>query len=344
MKPTILFLLLGIMLISCNDGSDQKVNRSAASDGSPVAEKFYLQLGDVQQYVEISGESVNNPVLLFIHGGPGWPQTPMLRYLNSDLGKSFMLATWDQRGCGLSLMKDSTVEGLSLQQIVQDAHELTQYLKKKFNQRSIYLAGFSWGSSVGLTLAQKYPGDYKAYVGISQVVNINKGMQASQQWLLQQALAGNDTATINTVKKLSNKNLSLCPTPLDCFMKQYELVAKYKGAVFNPASDTLVQKAMQAYDDYKNYDWNRGFFYSARRMEKDVFSTDFSNVSSLEIPVYFIAGRHDWNIPSVLVDEFVKNLNAPKKELIWFENSAHGPLEEEPQRFNQVLVDRLLGK
>lgn len=330
------------VIFSCNNQKNQRAEAKSLAPTDAVNERTFMQLGGVSQYVEITGVSSGKPVLLFIHGGPGWPQTPLLRYLNSDLTKSFILATWDQRGCGRSFMFDSTVTGLSLQQIVEDAHEFTQYLKKKFNQSKIYLAGFSWGSSVGLTLLQKYPADYKAYVGISQVVNINRGMQVSQAWLQQKASAANDAASLQILDKLKNRDSELCATPLDCFMKQYELVAKYGGAVYNPASDSIVQKAMTAYEDYKSYDWNKGFFYSARRLEKDVFATSFPGNMKIAVPAYFIAGRHDWNIPSVLVEEFVKTLDAPHKEIIWFENSAHGPLEEEPAKFNEVLVSKLL--
>ena len=309
---------------------------------APVQERSLIELGGEKQSVEITGKSDKNPVLLFIHGGPGWPQTPQLRYFNADLLKAFILATWDQRGCGKSYVYDSVAPDVTLEQIVSDAHELTQRLKNKFHAKRIYLAGFSWGSVVGLKLVQRYPEDYLAYVGISQVISMKKGMQVSQQWVRQQAMQKNDTATVHIVQGLQGHDTNLCKTPLECFMKQYELVSKYHGAVFNPVSDSEVQKAMTSYDDYKNYDWNKGFFYSATRLEKDMFSVDFSSLTKVSIPVYFIAGRHDWNVPAVLVKEFMDHLQSPHKEMIWFEHSGHGPLEEEPQKFNQVMIEKLL--
>lgn len=298
-------------------------------------------MGGSNQYVEITAASDQQPVLLFIHGGPGWPQTPQLRYFNADLTSAFILATWDQRGCGKSFMNDSTAENLSLDQITADAHELTQYLKTKYKKKKIFLAGFSWGSVVALTLAQKYPEDYFAYVGISQVINIPKGMTVTQDWLRERATAKQDLETLKTLSKLARKDSSLCNGSLSCFMVQYELLSKYHGAVFNPASDKEVEKAVTKYDDYKNYDWNKGFFYSATRLEKDMFGTDFTNLKKLSIPAYFIEGRHDWNVPAVLVDQFVSKLSAPKKKIVWFEKSGHGPLEEEPLKFNKTMI-RLL--
>lgn len=332
--------LAGLFILTACSDKRSTHGKADAYKASAVDERTFMDIGGTQQYVEIRGESDSLPVLLFIHGGPGWPQTPQLRYFNADLCKSFIVATWDQRGCGLSLMKDSTVQNVSLQQIVADAHQLTQFLKEKFRQPQVYLAGFSWGSNIGIRLAQQYPGDYKAYVGISQIVNIEKGMQRTQQWLQQQATNTNDTATLSALKKLDKK--SFCHTPMECFMKQYELVSKYRGAVYDSASDKETAKAMAMYDDYKTYDWNKGFFYSAQRMEKDAFAADLSFIKKLDMPVYFISGRHDWNVPAVLVQEFMEQLEAPYKEMIWFENSAHGPLEEEPAKFNKVMAEKLL--
>lgn len=336
---TAVFLLLSTICL----GQPHK-QKAVVYNQKKIEEKFLVDLGGSKQYVEITATSDANPVLLFIHGGPGWPQTPQLRYFNGDLTKAFIVATWDQRGCGKSFMNDSTAENISLEQIIADAHQLTQYLKTTYKKKKIYLAGFSWGSVVGLTLAQKYPEDYFAYVGISQVINISKGMRLTQDWIQEQATKKYDSATLQTLSRLRHKDTSLCKGGLACFMTQYELLTKYHGAVFNPASDKEVEKAMTQYDDYKNYDWNKGFFYSATRLEKDMFAADFSELTTLSIPAYFIEGRQDWNVPAVLVDEFVAKLKAPKKKIIWFEQSGHGPLEEEPARFNKTVISLLKEK
>jgi pimeloyl-ACP methyl ester carboxylesterase len=171
---------------------------------------------------------------------------------------------------------------------------------------------------------------------------MQQGMETTQKWLRGKALEKKDNTTLKILEGFGRSNSSICKAPLDCFMKQYELVSKYKGAVFNPRSDTMVEKAMTQYADYKNYDWNKGFFYSAHLLEKDIFAADFSGVTKIDIPVYFMAGRHDWNVPAVLAEAFLQKLQAPYKEMIWFENSGHGPLEEEPERFNAVLIEKLL--
>jgi proline iminopeptidase len=100
MKNHSLALLLLIILFGCQnqDNKSTQTNESTAK----VQEKTFVELGGEEQYVEMTGASEDLPVLLFLHGGPGWPQTPHLRYFNADLTKQMILVSWDQAGCGQS--------------------------------------------------------------------------------------------------------------------------------------------------------------------------------------------------------------------------------------------------
>jgi proline iminopeptidase len=303
-----------------------------------IEEQSLLPLGGSEQYVEITGVSDTNPVLLFIHGGPGWPQTPMLRYFNADLTTAFTLVSWDQRGAGKSFLHDSAPPNVTLEQIVADGHELTQLLKARFKTPKIYLAGFSWGSIVGVALAEQYPEDYAAYIGISQMINLRRGMAITQDWIAAQARAAGDSATLQALARLRAGDPSLCTGDMGCFIAQYELLSKYGGAVFNPATNAEVGRAMQAYPDYAAYDWNKGFAFSAGHLERAVFDADLARVTHLGVPVILMVGRHDWNLPPALSTEWLARLDAPAKQVVWFDSSGHGPLEEQPAAFNKAMI------
>lgn len=335
----VIFALLALWLLTGH--SDAQISRRS---GRKVDERSFMVLGGERQYVEITGESDKNPVLLFIHGGPGWPQTPQLRYFNAEITKDFTLVAWDQRGAGLSFMENPAPKNVTLEQILADAGELTATLRKRFGQRKIYLAGYSWGSIVGMNLVLKHPDHYAAYIGIAQIVNIRRGMEISRSWLAARASEKGDSETLRTLDKLRNPTKDFCAGDLQCFIKQYELVMKYGGAVHNREADKENEIALSKYDDYKSYDWNKGFEFSAAALAKDMFAADFSNVKELRLPVYLFLGRHDWNVPSVLAEEFFNNLSAPKKTIVWMENSGHSPLEEEPKEFNRRLVETVLDR
>lgn len=309
--------------------------------GKPVNDQLFLELGKEKQYVEITGSSDKDPVILFLHGGPGWPQTPHLRYFNADITKSAILVAWEQSGCGKSYMQNPTPANMSVEQFVNDAHELTQYLKKRFQKDKIYVAGFSWGSIIGLKLVEKYPEDYAAYFAISQVVDVSRSIELSREWIKAQALSRNDTAMLTRVKRLENRDTSFCQSELDCFMKKYEMLTAYNGAIHTQEASAKIDSAQVHYGDYKEYDWFKAFMYSANRLTDELFSTNLSGVTELKVPAYFFMGRHDWSLPTRVTEEFVAKLKAPRKEIVWFENSGHEPLEEEAPAFNKAITDRL---
>jgi pimeloyl-ACP methyl ester carboxylesterase len=331
----ILYSIIFLFLLACKN---QKQNQEKKDS---VNEKSFIKLGGEDQYVEITGTSDKDPVLLFLHGGPGWPQTPHLRYFNSELTRSMIVVAWEQSGCGRSYMANPNPKNLNLDQIIKDAHELTQLLKKKFNKDKIYLAGFSWGSMIGLMLAEKYPEDYSAYIGITQVIDINKSMKASREWLKEQTTLKKDDTSLKIIDQIEKGDTSICNRPLDCFLKQFELVSKYGGAIYRKESEIEIQKAETQYEDYKKYDWFGAFKYSAYRLEKDIFATDLSSIKEIKIPVYFFMGRHDWNLPTAITVDYYNTLTAPKKEIVWFENSGHEPLEEEADLFNKKMIERI---
>jgi proline iminopeptidase len=331
-----LFIVLG----SFCKGQTVKTANDTRQQNEAVAvdEKSFIVLGGEKQYVEMTGSSSKNPVLLFLHGGPGWPQTPHLRYFNAALTKSMTLVAWEQSGCGKSLLNNPEPRSLSLDQIIRDAHQLTQILKKKFKKDKIYLAGFSWGSVVGVHLIEKYPEDFSAYIGISQVINLKQGIKLSRAWIAARAKENNDLETLKVLEQIAKRDTSVGRSDLDFFLAQFQQLNKYHGSIYRKESEDEIDKAVAKYDDYKAYDWMKGFRFSASRLEKDMFAIDLSDTKELKIPVYFFAGRHDWNVPTAIIEEFVKNLKAPGKEIVWFEDSGHEPLEEEASRFNEEVI------
>lgn len=328
------YFLIALIFISCDS-----VNESPASKS--INEQAYIRLGDEEQYVEITGKSLKDPVLSFLHGGPGWPQTPHLRYFNSDLAKSVILVAWDQSGCGKSYIKNPEPKTLTKEQIINDAHELTLLLKKRFNKDKIYLAGFSWGSIIGIELIKRYPEDYSTYFAISQVIDIQRSIELSREWIKQQATLKSDKKMLGLVHMLERKDTSFCKTELECFFKKYEMLTEYGGAIYKKESEAQIKIAETKYDEYKNYDWIKGFMFSCSRLGTEVFRTDLTSITELNVPVYFIVGRHDWSLPTIVTEEFVAKLKAPGKEIIWFEESGHEPLEEEAQKFNKIVIEKI---
>lgn len=64
----------------------------------------------------------------------------------------------------------------------------------------------------------------------------------------------------------------------------------------------------------------------------------------LQVPVYFAEGRFDLNARTDLLESYFASLQAPSKQVMWFEHSGHNPAHEEPAQFNQFMVDSVLAQ
>lgn len=330
-------LLILVFMIACDSSQRASSNDEIAKSESPETEKLFLELGGESQYVEIISTSAEKPILLFVHGGPAWPQTPQLRYYSTELSQTYTMIIWEQRGAGQSYMKNPSPPNISVDQIVEDGHELTQWIKDKYKDLDIYLTGYSFGSHIGLEMANQYPQDYKAYVAISQIVNSAMAYDISVNWLKEKAAESGDKTKIASVDSLDHPEFF--ETASDRFLRKYFLLNDFGGAVYNMAAEEETQEAMAMYDDYKDYDWYGVWGLSSEAMKNDRKPFDAMQVKSLDLPVVLLQGRHDWNVPSVLAEKWLDQLNAPFKKIYWFEESGHGPLEEEPEKFNKVMME-----
>mgnify|MGYP001417842235 CR=1 FL=1 len=311
-----------------------------------IASLEKVVLGGKEQWILIRGEDSTKPVILFLHGGPGTSQMDLIRKYTPELEKHFVVVSWDQRGAGKSYAAIDPDSGMTMGQIVSDVCKLTEKLRQRFQQQKIYLVGHSWGSVIGVLAAQKQPDSYFAYIGIGQIANMKENERLSYQWTLEQARTANDEGA---VKKLTG--MGMPPYTGDWqkkFMAQRQLLGKYGGEVYGSASGafplvigSLVSATEYTLPDKVNF--FRGIFSSVRLLWPELMTIDLAEQApSLKVPVFFMLGKHDHAVPSILAEQYFNILNAPSKELIWFENSAHLPNIEEKDNFNDVLINQVL--
>lgn len=262
------------------------------------------------------------------------------------LEKHFTVVIWDQRGAGMSYAARAPETGMTVEQFIADAHELTQLLCRRFKQPKIYLVGHSWGSVLGALAVHRYPDLYHAYVGVGQVVDMREGERISYAWTLAQAERAGDARSVAQLKAIGP------PPYLGKFRSklttQRKILGKYGGEVYgNPhgGMSTLLRGLIGS----SEYSWHgrinvfRGIFANMRLMWPKILDIDLMiQAPELEVPVYFLEGRHDYEAPAVLVERYLQMLKAPRKELIWFERSAHFVNTEEADCFNRFFIDRLL--
>jgi pimeloyl-ACP methyl ester carboxylesterase len=322
-----------------------------AAQGTPlpgsIAVLEQLKLGGVEQSVLIRGRSVANPVLLFLHGGPGTSELGMLRVHNIPaLEAHFTVVVWDQRGAGKSYAALKPESGMNVEQLIADTHELTLLLCARFQQPKLYLVGHSWGSALGVLTVARHPELYYAFVGVGQVVNVLEGERISYEYTLAQAERAHDSKSVASLKQIGPP-----PYPGELRPKlttQRRILAKYGGEVHGSRRggmptllDCMVKCSEYSWRD--RIDVFRGVFAGMRLLWPQIMSIDLmAQAPVLKVPVYFLEGRHDYEAPASLAERYFQALEAPRKALVWFENSAHFVNTEQPEAFNRFFIERLL--
>src|SRR2546423_11087796 len=178
-------LVLALIVLRAYEQS-QIAKRIAITSPNGIASLEKVRLGGVGQWVQIRGEDRTEPILLFLHSGPGFPEMPF-SHVNAELEKEFVVVQWDQRGAGKSYSSSIPESSMTIEQFIADTHELVQFLLQRFGRTKLMLVAHSWGSIVGALTVAKYPELFSAYVGISQAVNAPESERAMYRFALETA-------------------------------------------------------------------------------------------------------------------------------------------------------------
>jgi Predicted hydrolases or acyltransferases (alpha/beta hydrolase superfamily) len=281
----------------------------------------------------IRSENINNPVLLYLHGGPGDSQIPFAEYATENLTQYFTVVYWDQRGTGLSFSDKIDKNTMTIKQFIEDTESVTQYLKETFSKEKIYLLGHSWGSILGLLAIESKPEYYYSYIGVGQVINNDVLMKNRIEWLS------------NLIDKSNRNDLAILDAMKKGEMTGFYLVSKYGGLIHNISMDDMgrIMRESSYGKYYTNEVYDKGEKFS-ELIFSEAKSIDFYKLArKVDIPVYFFLGKYDYVTPTKPVEDFYKVLQAPKKEMIWFTNSGHRMDIEEPIKF-QDEIKRVLEK
>lgn len=317
-----------------------------------VSEKIRVSIDGEQQGMFIRGRSTDNPVLLFMHGGPGMPEFFLTETYQTGLEDHFTVCYWEQRGSGLSYRTGIPGDSITTEQLVSDTIEVTQYLQERFGQAKIYLMAHSWGTFIGIQAAARAPELYHAYIGMAQIVNMAESERRAYAWMVEQyEAAGND----NMVKQL--KAYNVLDTQPDTALIPYFKSMLRDNAMHDLGVGTMRDMksvisgvfvpvmTCRAYTLGEKINlWRaKAFLRSDTVLLEQLFSTDISAlVTRLEIPAYFFCGAYDLTVNHDLSEAYCAQLEAPVKGFYLFEQSAHTPMFEEPERFLQVMTEDVL--
>ncbi len=305
-----------------------------------------IRLGGMDQWISIRSADRSNPILLFVHGGPGAPEMGAAWAFQRPWEDYFTVVNWDQRGAGKTLRSNGAAAfagNLTRARMTQDAVELIAWLREHFHQNKIIVVGHSWGNVVGLGAAIAHPDWIAAYVGIGPLLEMRANEQASYEGVLAIAQQRRDARALQQLQSIAPyPGAGLTPERIGI---ERQWVATYGGlAAYRDNADFYFHapRISPAYDSADRQAIDAGGELSIPALLPDMSGVDFSTTTRVSFPVIMFVGRHDLTTPAAVTERWLAALHAPSKRLVWFENSAHMMPIEEPGRTLVALVQDAL--
>ncbi len=311
-----------------------------------ISEKIFVNINGVEQGMFIKGKDKSNPVLLFVHGGPGMPEYAISRKYPVVLENLFTVCWWEQRGAGLSYSPDINPDELTFEQLIDDVIGVTKYLRKRFGQDRIYLMAHSGGTFIGIQAAEKAPDLYKAYIAVAQISNQLESEKLAYHYMVEQYT---QTSNKKMLRKFEKYPINQLNTPSYYAMRDAPMhqlgvgTTREMKSVFSGIFMPVMLNKEYTLKEKINI-WLGKFFTTNKvGLWNKLVMTDLTQkVKKLDIPMFFIHGIYDYTVSYPLAKVYFENLQAPGKGFYTFEQSAHSPLFEETEKMQHTLQEILI--
>jgi len=339
-------LILTLILLSMSPEKPQPfLDANKKGIAGSISEKTFVEINGVRQGMFIRGKSTNNPVVLFVHGGPGMPEYFLAEKYMAKFEEEFTVCYWEQRGSGLSYLSGNACESVTTEQLIADVITVTNHLRERFGQEKIYLMAHSWGTFLGIQAAERAPELYHAYIGVAQVSQQQESEKMAYQYMLSQYKANGNHAKLRKMKDYSEylENLPLRDEVMHDLGigTMHDMRSVFTG-IFLPVMQCRAYTLAEKINIWRG----KAALNSMTDLRRQMNETDMiCVVPKLETPVYFFSGAYDYTVSYILAESYFKQLQAPVKGFYLFRESAHSPIFEEPEKAVRIMLeDVLIGK
>jgi pimeloyl-ACP methyl ester carboxylesterase len=351
----IFLLIIIVLLTSFVFGSQLTAHtpKILGDDGQPkpgsIATMEKVRLGGVDQWIILRAHDVNKPVLILLSGGPGGSEAARFIRFNAELEKHFVVVIWEQRGCGKSYPSINPKSAMTVDQYTTDLLELTNLMRERFDEEKVYVLGHSWGSIIGVNAVQQRPDLFHAYIGTAQMVDVQETDQKIYDLVMEHARQTGDTQFVRTLERQGMPpyyGKSPIKPYSTLFGREYSVFEypNIKNEAYRKDGDILLLMLKQP-----EYGWLDRVYYLLGLMNTfnivypQLQARDFRvDGTNFEVPVYMMLGRNDMNNPYQIPEEYFEMIDAPQKQLYFFEESGHGMIWEEADLFHDLMINTIL--
>jgi pimeloyl-ACP methyl ester carboxylesterase len=335
--------IMGVLLIFSPGKPKPYLDKTGKPLSGSISEKTFISIGGIKQGMFIQSKDSTHPVLLYLHGG--MPDYFLTQKYPTGLEDHFTVVWWEQRGSGISYQADIPPETMTLDQLIKDTIELTNYLRQRFGQDKIYLMGHSGGTFLGIQAAARAPDLYHAYIGVAQISDQLQSEKLAYQYMLTHY---REQGNLKMVRKLESAPV-ITGTPLP-YLKLRDQAMHELGIGTTHDIRSVITGIFLPSLTFREYTltekislWRGKSKSGVASLWDEILSTNLmEKLPEIDIPVYFFSGIYDYTVSYTLSKEYLEKIRAPLKGFYTFENSAHSPLFEEPEKTQQILREDVL--
>ncbi len=309
-----------------------------------LSEKFVMEINGSPNGFFINSKNTDNPVLLFVSSGPGTDDYVFTdKYKDMDLEETFTVVYWDYRDMGIAYDRSFDTDKITLENILKDTEDVTDYLRERFSKDKIFLMGFSGGTHIALRAAKAHPEKYHALINMAQCVTDGTDNDDLMYRFMFDEFTKRDD--FSSLKKLEESVERTEDGKAKCrdWYNFVALVHKAGGGTIKDRSEfegiVLPILFCRCYTVKEKLQYVPAMkMYRKTPLAAELNGFDYrESVTSLDLPVYFISGEYDFNCPWPLVEEYCEKIEAPDKGFYLIKDAAHSPLWENPAETCDIL-------
>ena len=340
------FIILLVVLGVCRmvNGSHYRID---TPDG--IQEDAYVEIGGIEQFMQIRGEDLNNPVVLWLHGGPGFPLTYMNYYYQGELEKNFTVACLEQRGCGRTYYKNTHAANASPDDLLSDIHEAVEVLKKRFHKEKVIIMAQSWGTVIGMKYTEQHPENVAAYVGVGQVTQFAKGKVYSARKAADLAERQGNTRDAERLRELAAAFEQVSDIQ-NVNIKDLEEMIITSGSYLKAAGEMSGMKQMTTALTSPHFNLNDAKWFLFASSTKNFIDSqtelidymyigfDLNKIRLSEnVPVLFVQGDCDYITPTDMVKEYCESTDSDSVRIVTIPDTGHTPFLDNPAAFCEAV-------
>lgn len=305
-----------------------------------IDEARYVPIGGIEQWITIRGQDRANPVLLFLHGGPGDVTNPWTYGIFAAWEEHFTLVQWDQRGAGRTLRKTGPAVGptMTLDRMAQDGVELAEHLRTRLGKEKIVVVAHSFGSILGLRMVAARPDLFSAYVGTGQVGDSMRNYAVAYDALLKKAQALANREALDDLRRVGQPPYKSG----EGYGVQRKWANRFEGAdqfLMSTLGFALTAPGRSARDINDSGD---GQMLSGERLVPQTRLLGPKELGQrFSVPIFVIQGAEDFTTPTTLAREYLKSIQAPRKEFVTLAGAGHFAVFMHSGQFMEVLLKRV---